>query len=139
MGKEQRPDSFGMVSERGAILLIVIIVVLTTSILGATLMALFFNVLSSSQVELDRTRALYLAEAGVSKAISMLKTQAGSNIVIEGNAAGSAGLLPGQIVPRTKLGEGYFEAFSDFYQSTIVAVGDSNGVKRTLQYTYNAF
>ena len=126
--------------ERGAILLIVLIIVLTISLLGATLMALFFNVLSLSQIELDRTRALYLAEAGIARAVGLLKSQAGGPAPSEAKPGSNpAQQPPDRIVPPTKLGEGHFEVYNDFSQSTIISVGTSNGVKRTIQVRYNAF
>ncbi|MFH0855790.1 MAG: hypothetical protein V1869_04715 [Candidatus Omnitrophota bacterium] len=119
-------------AEKGAILLIVLIVILTISLLGATLMALFFNVLSLSQIELDRARALYLAEAGIAKAVSALKNQAGEAPVDEQEQLD-------MIVPPTKLNGGVFEVYNDYSQSTIVSIGNSNGVKRAVQVRYNAF
>ena len=115
-------------NENGAILLIVLVVSLTISLVGATLFVLYYNVLTSSQVELYRAQAIYLAEAGIAKAVNMLKTQ-----------AGSGDLATNEIVPQTKLGEGYFEVYGDLVESTIVAVGSSHGVKRQIQLKYNAF
>jgi len=120
--------------EHGAILLMVLIIILTISLLGATLMALFFNVLSLSRIELDRTRALYLAEAGIAKAIGALKNQAG----FPGPSAENVEQAD-MIVPPTRLNEGSFEVYNDFSQSTIVSIGKSNGVQRAIQVRYNAF
>lgn len=120
--------------QKGAVLLIVLIVILAISLLGTTLVALFFNVLTSSRIELYRTQALYLAEAGIASAVSVLKTQAG---------AGSGLItLPGQlqlIVPKTDLGEGSFEVYSDLPQATLVSYGSSHGVTRAIQVKYSAF
>jgi len=117
---------------RGAILLLVIIVILTVSLIGATLIALFNNIITSSRVELDRARALYLAEAGVAQAINALRGQA-AGTPLKSDAQ--------QIIPPTQLGEGngYFEVYHDIAQSTITSIGSSNNVKRTLQLKYNAF
>jgi len=115
--------------KKGAILLIVLIVILTISLLGATLIALFFNVLTSSQIELERTQALYLAEAGIAKATSILKDQTAVFSKDE----------PQRIVPTTQLGEGTFEVYNDFSQSTIVSIGESHGTRRVIQVTYSAF
>jgi Tfp pilus assembly protein PilX len=133
MGKKNSRSPY-LSTERGAILLMVLIIILTISLLGATLMALFFNVLSLSQIELDRARALYLAEAGIAAAIGTLKNQAGVAIPSADSAAQSE-----IIVPATKLNEGSFEVYNDYSQSTIVSIGNSNGVKRTIQVRYNAF
>lgn len=128
MGQEQGAGTVGMVGNRGAILLIVLIVILTISLLGASLTALFFNVLTAGQVELDRTRALYLAEAGIAQAVNMLKTQ-----------AASGAKETEQIIPPTTLGAGTFEVYNDFSQSTIVSIGTSNRIRRTIQLKYAAF
>jgi len=117
----------------GAVLLIVLIVILAISLLGTTLVALFFNVLTASRTELYRTQALYLAEAGIAKAVNLLKTQAGApgQIVI--------GTELQLLVPRTELGEGYFEVYSDLPQATLVSYGTSHGVTRGIQVKYSAF
>ena len=116
--------------KQGGILLIVLIIILTISLLGATLMALFFNVLSLSQVELDRAKALYLAEAGIARAVSILKNQAGE-VITTGE--------PDKIVPPTRLNDGYYEVYNDYSQSTITSIGKSNDVRRIIQLRYNAF
>lgn len=113
----------------GAILLIVLIMMVTVSLLGATLVSLYFNVLSSGQIELYRAQALYLAEAGLAQAVSALKSQAGS--------ASSSELK--KIISATPLGEGTYEAYNDLSQSTIVAMGQSHDVKRSVQLKYGAF
>lgn len=117
-------------NESGAILLIVLVVSLTVSLIGATLFVLYFNVLTTSQIELYRSQALYLAEAGIAKTINMLRYQAGSP---------APGLAANQIISQTALGEGYFEVFGDLAESTITAIGSSHGVKRSIQLKYNAF
>jgi hypothetical protein len=108
-------------NKRGAILLIVLIVILTISLLGATLVALFSNVMTASQVELYRMKALYLAEAGIAKAVEGLRGQAGAQGKFEG-----------------QLGGGSFKVETDLGQSIIVSTGISNGVRRTVQIKYAA-
>lgn len=120
---------FMLSNKKSAILLIVVIVTLTISLLGATLITLFFNVLTSSQIELYRASALYLAEAGISLAISRLKSQAGAGDQTQSQ----------QIIPPTELGMGSFEVYNDFSQSTIVSIGKSHGVQRVIQVKYNMF
>ncbi|MDI6606608.1 MAG: hypothetical protein QME65_05665 [Candidatus Omnitrophota bacterium] len=125
-------------NNKGAILLMVLIVILTISLLGTALFALFFNVLVTSRVELYRAQALYLAEAGLAKAVNTLKTQAGQG-------AGALQVVftdtpqPLPIVPRTELGEGFFEAYSDLSESMLVSYGTSHGVTRAIQMKYSAF
>ena len=115
-------------NQDGAILLIVLVVSLTVSLIGATLFILYYNVLTASQIELYRAQALYLAEAGIAKAMNMLKNQ-----------AGSTNLASNEIIPQTKLGEGYFEVYGDLAESAVIAVGSSHGVKREIQLKYSAF
>ena len=116
-------------NENGAILLIVLVVSLTVSLIGATLFILYYNVLTSSQIELYRAQALYLAESGIAQTIHMLRNQAGSVNISASN----------QIIPPTNLGEGFFEVYGDFAESTILSIGSSHGVKRSIQLKYNAF
>lgn len=115
--------------------------VLSISLLGATLMALFFNVLSLSQIELDRARSLYLAEAGIAMAVARLKSGQGGGAPAQDKASSDSEDedATNRIIPPTKLGEGYFEVYNDFSDSTIISVGTSNSVKRTIQVRYNAF
>lgn len=146
-----RDDSEGVVcndtGNRGAILLIVLIVVLTISLLGATLITLFFNVLTSSQIELDRMRALYLAEAGIAQATNSLKgaaaaEEAGGGEGEEGFSTRPSGSLEEGLeesAGRMALGGGFFEVETDMSHSTITSVGISNEVRRTIQVKFNAF
>ncbi len=117
------------IGNRGAILLMVLIVMLTVSLLGATLIALFHNVMSMNQIELYRTQALYLAEAGIAKVVQMLRSQAGS---VPQNTTG-------RILGPVSLGDGSFEVYGDFVEATLVSVGTSHGVSRSIQLKYNAF
>lgn len=124
-----------MVKKRGAILLIVLIVVLTISLLGMTLVALYYNVLTTGQLELYRAQALFLAEAGIAQAISSLKKEAESPPV----AAIIINESLKQIVPRTNLGAGYYEVFGNILDQVLVSTGSSHGVARTIQLKYSAF
>jgi len=130
-----------LLNQKGAVLLIVLIVILTISLLGATLFALFFNVAASSRVELQRAQALYLAEAGLAAAVATLK---GSK---PGEQPGQGALKVvfsdapqlQQIVPRTSLGEGYFEVYSDISEGAFISYGTSGGITRAIQMKYSAF
>ncbi|MDP2905713.1 MAG: hypothetical protein Q8O22_05370 [Candidatus Omnitrophota bacterium] len=121
--------------QNGAILLIVLIVVLTISLLGMTLVALYYNVLTTSQIELYRAQALYLAEAGIAQAISNLRKEAESPPV----AAIIMNESLKQIVARTNLGGGYYEVFGNILDQVLVSTGSSHGVNRTIQLKYSAF
>lgn len=128
-------------SRSGAILLIVLIVVLTISLLGTTLVALFYNVLSAGQIEMYRTQALYLAEAGLADAISMLRQQAGKS-TRQLPPAPQKLVLGGQMVrliARTSFGGGYYEVDADLLDNTLVSSGTNHGVTRTIQVKYRPF
>ncbi|MDD2703079.1 MAG: hypothetical protein PHC33_03630 [Candidatus Omnitrophica bacterium] len=128
-----------MVKKRGAVLLIVLVVLLTISLLGVTMMALFYNVLTSSRTELDRVRALYLAEAGIAQTVSAMRGQAGSSPAASGEEPADSADDAERLIPRTSLGGGYFEVYNDPSQSVIVSTGSSNNVKRTLQVKYDVY
>jgi len=130
-----------MVKKRGAVLLIVLIMVLAISLLGATLMALFFNVLTLSEIELDRARSLYLAEAGIAMAIAKLKTgqTAPAPKADDGTSQSESDERQDLIIPPTRLGTGSYEVYNNYSDATIISVGISNDVKRTIQVRYSAF
>jgi len=115
-----------MRGEKGALLITAIIVLLFLAVLGMSLISLLFSRTVYSQMELDRLKALYLAEAGISKAIWELRY----NIDLDGNSQGN--------VARTELGDGYFWAHHDFQNSTITATGIVNKVRRVIQLKYSA-
>src|SRR3990167_8969849 len=112
---------------RGAILFGVLIVVLTISLIGASLIALLSSLALSNQYEVNRTKALYLAEAGISHAIYMLKSQA---IIITGQE---------YFIPSTPFGDGTYDIKLDYNQSLIIATGRVGGIKRTIQLKYSPF
>lgn len=112
---------------RGAILFGVLIVILMVSLIGASLAALLSSLALTNQFEIKRVKALYLAEAGISYAIHMLKSQA---IVAVGNE---------YFIPPTQLNDGTFEVRIDFSQSLISSTGKCGGLKRKIQLKYNPF
>ncbi len=120
-------NSINPMNSRGAILFGVLIIVLTISLIGASMIALLSSLAVSNQHEADRTKALYLAEAGISHAIYMLKTQA---VVITGQE---------YFIPSTPFGEGTYDVKLDYNQSLIIATGRVGGTKRTIQLQYNSF
>ncbi len=112
---------------RGAILLGALIMLFTISLLGATLAALFTSASLVAEVELSRTQALYLAEAGVAQAIHQVR------------AAGLSGKTALKEIPLTALGDGAYEAFHDSSSGLITSTGTANGVRRTIQVKYQLF
>lgn len=113
--------------ERGAILFGVLIIVLMVSLIGASLVALLSSLALSNQFEANQTKAFYLAEAGMSRAIYMLKSQA---VIL---------LREDYFVPPTELGGGTYEARLDFPQSLIICIGKVGGMERKIQLKYSSF
>ncbi len=112
---------------RGAILFGVLIVVLTVSLIGASLVALLSSLALTNQYEVNRAQALYLAEAGISQAVYLLKNQA---IIVRGDEF---------FVTPTKLADGTYEVKVDFNQSLMSSTGRVGGISRTIQLKYNSF
>lgn len=113
--------------KKGTILLTVIVVLVFLTTLGMALLGMLFSRATLSMLAIDRLKAFYLAEAGIAKAIHELKT----DIDYDGNGVGN--ILP------TQLGGGSFSAGHNFQTSTIMAVGEVNKIKRTLQIKYSVF
>ena len=112
---------------RGAILFGVLIVVLTVSLIGASLVALLSSLTLTNQYEVNRAQALYLAEAGISQAVFLLKNQA---IISRGEEF---------FVPPTRLDGGTYEVKMEFSQSLMSSTGRVGGINRTIQLKYNSF
>jgi len=91
-----------------------------------SLIAFLHSSTSYSQVQLDRLKAIYLAEAGLAKSIWELRY----DIDTDGNGVGN--------ILRTKLGSGEFWSRHNFQASTITATGEVNRSRRTLQIKYSA-
>ena len=109
---------------KGAILISVMIILLTIGLVGASLVELFTVITLSTQSIGDKAKSLYLAEAGISHAIHILRGQAGSKETSEG------------ILGPFKLGDGTYTIEIILEQSLIVARGDVNGTKKTLQFQF---
>lgn len=114
-------------NSKGAILFGVLIVVLTVSLIGASLVALLSSLALTNQYEVNRTKALYLAEAGISQAVYLLKNQA---IILENQEF---------FVSPTRLGDGTYEVKLDYRQSLMSSTGKVGGINRTIQLKYNSF
>ena len=112
---------------RGAVLFGVLLVILTVSLIGASLVALLSSLALSNQYEVNRTKALYLAESGISDAVYKLKSQA---III---ASEEFFIYP------TQLGGGTYEVKLDYKQSLMSSTGRVGGISRTVQLKYNSF
>ncbi|MBP6943394.1 MAG: hypothetical protein KBB79_00740 [Candidatus Omnitrophica bacterium] len=114
-------------NRRGAVLFGVLVVLLTVSLIGASLVALLSSIALTNQYEVSRAKALYLAEAGISQAVFLLKSQA----IIIGSEE--------YFVNPTSLGDGTYEVKLDFRQSLLSSTGKVGGITRTIQLKFNSF
>lgn len=111
---------------KGAILLIALIGLVSLSLFGAALVSMVFWRSEMMQLEHDRLRAFYLAEAGISKALYELKTDDDPDADGVGNVASTA------------FGEGAFEAVYHPVERTITAQGTVNQTTRTVQIVFSS-
>ncbi len=115
-----------LIGKEGAVLITTIIILEFLAVLGMSLLAFLFSRTAYSQTQLDRLKALYLAEAGISKSFWELRF----NVNPDGNGRGN--------IPKTKLGDGLFWARHNFQTSVITATGEVNKARRTVQITYSS-
>lgn len=115
-----------LIGRRGAVLITTVIILLFLAALGMSLITFLYSRLAYTQMQLDRLKALYLAEAGISKAIRELRYD------LDPDADGTGNL------PQTKLGDGLFWVRHNFQTSTITSTAEVNKVRRTVQIKYSA-
>jgi len=115
-----------MRKKKSVILITVVIVFLTIALIGTALVAFFSSVNLSSRTFANETKALYLAEAGISYAIYLLRYQTGSHEEL----AKPKGPF--------QLGEGTYSVEINHLQSVITSTGEVGGVKKVVQLQYNA-
>ncbi len=111
-----------MNGNKAFILLNVVIILLTIALIGASLVAFLSLTSFSARTTADRAKAFYLAEAGIARAINVLRNKAG---------------LDSDMIGPVSLGEGTYEVKIDFSQSLIVSTGRVGGSKKTLQLQYS--
>ena len=111
----------------GAVLFAVLLILLTISLIGATLASFFFSVTTVAEVDLARAQALYLAEAGIAKAIHQVQQ------------AGSLGGEAQQQIRAVPLGDGEYDTAHDLVAGLITSTGKVRGVRRTIQVKYYPF
>ena len=109
---------------RGIVLIGVVLLMLTMALIGGVLASTFISVLISSRTHLERAQALYLAEAGIARAISDLRT------------SGSSGGSGPRIIFPTPLGSGEYEVSHDIETGLITSTGRVQQVERTVQFHY---
>lgn len=110
--------------KKGIILLSVIIIFITLAIAGTSLASFFLIVNSLATNHANSTKAFYLAEAGISHAIFILRNQAGLDE------------LSGKEIGPIVLGDGAYRLTIDFNREVITATGTVEGIDRTIQLKY---
>jgi len=115
-----------LIGRRGAVLIATIIILTFLAVLGMSLVALSYSRSAYSQMQLDRLKALYLAEAGISKSIWELRFDRDPDNDGPGN------------IPPTKFSEGIFWVRHNFQTSTITSTAEVNKTRRTVQIKYSA-
>lgn len=120
------PSLKALKNEKAAILLTTIIVFAFFSTIGLSLIALLYSHITSIQLEIDRLKAGYLAEAGIAQSLYEIRV---------GIDQDSDGI--GNIKPR-RLNSGEFWVEHDIHASVIIATGEANGVRRTMQIRYSS-
>jgi len=115
-----------LTKKKSFVLISVVIVFLTIALIGATLVAFFSSVNLSSRNVVDEAKALYLAEAGISYAVNLLRYQTGSH----------------EDLAKPKgpfyLGDGTYSVEINHLQSLITSTGEVNSVKKVIQLQYSA-
>ena len=114
-------------NQRGVALISVVVIMLTVALVGASLAELITTVNFSTDNVLNKTKARYLAEAGIAHAMSLLRNESGGPAKLEEKV----GPIP--------LGDGTYTILFDFAETTITSVGKCNGVRKKLQLQYNLF
>ena len=96
------------------------------SVIGMSLITFSLSRSTYSQMQLDRLKAFYLAEAGIAKAIWELR----HDTDIDGNGTGN--------ISKTALADGFFQTRHNFQNSTLTATGEFNEIERVIQLQYSA-
>jgi len=111
---------------RGSILILVIIIFTTLATFSGILLGFIHTRFTAYQLEMDRTKALYIAEAGVSYAVWELKM----NKDAEGNGYGNVGHID--------FGGGYFSVTHNPDSRQIISTGTYNDVSRIVAIVYES-
>ncbi len=113
-------------AKQGTILITLLIVLSFLSVMGLSLITYLFSRLSKVQLEADRLKAMYLAEAGLARAVYEIRQDKDT----DKNGVGN--------VLKTPFAGGFYKASHNFQSSLITASGEFNAVKRTIQIKYSA-
>ena len=106
---------------RGATLLLAIMVLSFLALIGMSLASLTLSRLTNIDLEIDRVKALYIAEAGIAQSLYELK---------KGIDADKDGI---GIIPPTKFADGEFSVTYNSALFTFTAMGKINNVARSIQ------
>ena len=109
---------------RGAALLVALIVLVFLAIFGTALITMIMSEMNTVIFDLDRLKAFYLAEAGISKALYEIK----QNTDIHGDGMGA--------VSRTTLGAGTYVVEHDIDQKIFISTGEVNNNRRSIFIKY---
>lgn len=113
-------------NNKASVLITTVIVFAFFSTIGLALIALLYSHVTSIQLESDRLKAMYLAEAGIAQALYELRVGKDTDNIGIGN------------IKSRKLGEGKFWVEHDMQTSTLTSVGEVNNVRRILRIRYNS-
>ena len=103
-----------------------IIVLSFMAFLGMGVVGFLLARTTRANLEVDRLKALYLAEAGLAHSIHELKTDMDK----DNNGLGN--------VLKTEFAGGSYKAFHNFQLSTITGVGEYNHITRQVQIKYTS-
>jgi len=95
------------------------------AVYGAVLVSVVYERSLSVVLSMERTEALYLAEAGLAKAIHEVKSLGDP----DGDGIGT--------IPNTPFGHGFYFATHDPANLAITAIGEVNGVQRKVRIQYS--
>lgn len=109
----------------GSILITCLIILSILAVYGAVLVSVVYERSLGVALFMERTEALYLAEAGLAKAIYEVKSLSDA----DGDGIGT--------IPKTPFGHGFYFATHDPANLSITAVGEINQVQRRVRIQYS--
>ncbi|MBI4394920.1 MAG: hypothetical protein HY583_01865 [Candidatus Omnitrophica bacterium] len=122
--KVRIPPSGKPHDERASILIVCLIILSTLTVYGGVLVSLVYERSLNVEMEVNRLQSLYLAEAGLAKALYEVKSQ----IDVNGDGLGT--------IPQTKLGNGIYSAVHDTGTLSITGIGKVNEIERKVRVKY---
>jgi len=111
---------------RGSVLILVIIIFSFLATFGGVLLGLVYSRFIQYELEMDRTKAIYIAEAGISYSIWELKMKKDA----EKNGLGN--------IEKYNFGGGYFTVTHNPETKEIISTGVYNDVRRSVAIIYDS-